>query len=94
MSVESLAFNTDHGTKNIFVAEGDIRLNIECYLHVWGHVKHCHNQKNVESFEDITLVLSVSTIRVISVELQVVSDVGNSKARFQGHFNCKLVGPS
>lgn len=50
MSVEGLAFNTNHGTENAFIAQEDIRLNTECYLPFLGHVKDNHNQENVESF--------------------------------------------
>ena len=77
MSVESLAFNTDHGTENAFIAQEDIRLNIECYLPFQGHANHTHNQKNVESFgRQYPGTHRIRAIRVTGVELQVIPDIG------------------
>lgn len=76
-SVESLAFNTDHSTENTFMAQENIRLNIECYFPFQGHAKHSHNQKNVESFgRQDPRTHSIRAFRVMGVELQVITDIG------------------
>lgn len=65
-------------------------MNTECYLPFQGHAKTVIIKRMWNPLEDITLVLSIRAIRVLNYKLYLTL-VEN---KFQGHFNCKLMGPS